>query len=85
MFIGIGVGLSQAGNPSWVIVLGVFAGVAVAIAELLVVRLDSTSVRSSTDLGGRWGFDPDDAMIVFPLPCFRVGENRCSCWPLLAV
>ena len=67
VFIGIGVGLSQAGNPSWVIVLGVFAGVAVAIAELLVMRLDSVGVRSSADLGGRWGFDPDDGMFVVPV------------------
>ena len=70
VFIGIGVGLSQAGNSSWVIVLGMLAGVAVAVAELLVMRLDSVGVRSSADLGGRWGFDPDDGMFVVPVAMF---------------
>jgi len=70
VFIGIGVGLSQAGHASWLIVLGVFAGIAVACAELLVMRLDSAGVRSSADLGGRWGFDPDDGMFVVPVAMF---------------
>ena len=70
VFIGIGVGLWQAGNSPWVVLLGVFAGIAVAIAELLVMRLDSASVRSSADLGGRWGFDPDDGMFVVPIAMF---------------
>ncbi|NKB20684.1 MAG: hypothetical protein GKS01_09305 [Alphaproteobacteria bacterium] len=70
VFLGIGVGLSQMGHPSWVVALGVFAGVAVAIAELLVMRLDSAGVRSSADLGGRWGFDPDDGMFVVPIAMF---------------
>jgi archaetidylinositol phosphate synthase len=68
--IGIGVGLSQAGHASWLIVLGVFAGIAVACAELLVMCLDSAGVRSSADLGGRWGFDPDDGMFVVPVAMF---------------
>jgi archaetidylinositol phosphate synthase len=70
VFIGIGIGLSQAGHPSWMVVLGVFAGIAVAIAELLVMRLDSAGVRSSADLGGRWGLDPDDGMFVVPVAMF---------------
>ena len=70
VFVGIGFGLLQAGNPSWVVFLGVFAGIAVAIAELLVMRLDSSGVRSSAELDGRWGVDPDDGMFVVPIAMF---------------
>lgn len=65
--------------------LGVFAGVVVAIAELLVVRQDFAGIQSSADLGGRWGFDPDDGMIVIPVAMFFSWGNRCSYRPPLAV
>ncbi|MBK17852.1 MAG: CDP-alcohol phosphatidyltransferase [Rhodospirillaceae bacterium] len=67
VFIGIGIGLSLSGSSGWMIVLGFIFGVLVAVAEILVMRLDSTGVRSSADLGGKWGFDPDDGMFVVPI------------------
>lgn len=48
----------------------VFAGIVVATAELMVMRLDSAGVHSSAELGGRWGIDPDDGMFVVPIAMF---------------
>ena len=67
VFIGIGLGLAGSFPAGWGLALGLIAGIAVAAAEGLVVYLDTTSLQKSSDLGGRWGIDPDDAMFLVPL------------------
>lgn len=67
VFLGIGLGLRSSALAEWAVPLGLLAGLAVALSELLVIRLDATGVRKSSDLGGRWGFDPDDGLFLVPL------------------
>lgn len=67
VFIGIGIGLAGSFPGGWGLGLGLIAGIAVAAAEGLVVYLDRTRLQKSSDLGGRWGLDPDDAMFLVPL------------------
>ncbi len=67
VFLGIGLGLRSSALGGWAVALGLLAGLAVALSELLVLRLDATGVRKSSDLGGRWGFDPDDGLFLVPL------------------
>jgi phosphatidylglycerophosphate synthase len=67
VFLGIGLGLRASALADWAVTLGLFAGLAVALSELLVMRLDATGVRKSSELGGRWGFDPDDGLFLVPL------------------
>lgn len=67
VFIGIGIGLAGSFPEGWGLALGLAAGIAVAAAEGLVVYLDTASLQKSSDLGGRWGIDPDDVMFLVPL------------------
>lgn len=67
VFVGIGAGLAQGALGNVALALAAVAGIAVLAAEILVMRLDRNGVRSTADLGGRWGFDPDDAMFLIPL------------------
>lgn len=66
VFVGIGFGLGTAALGGWAPVLGLVAGAAVALAEWLVVRLDAMG-ESSAQIGGYWGFDPDDAILAVPV------------------
>jgi archaetidylinositol phosphate synthase len=67
VFVGIGVGLAHGPLGGVALVLAAVAGAAIMLAEILVMRLDQAGVRSSAELGGRWGFDPDDAMFLVPV------------------
>jgi archaetidylinositol phosphate synthase len=67
IFIGIGVGLTNSVLGHWAIVLGLFTGTAAFVSELLLMRLDTLKLQSTAQLGGRWGFDPDDAMFLVPV------------------
>ena len=67
VFVGIGFGLRESALGDWAVALGLVAGLGVALSELLVIRLDRTGVRRSSELGGRWGFDPDDGLFLVPL------------------
>lgn len=68
-FIGIGIGLSQAGGLFGPIALplGIVAGLATAFAEILVIRMDALGIQPTQELGGVRGFDPDDAMVIVPV------------------
>jgi phosphatidylglycerophosphate synthase len=68
-FIGIGIGLSQAGGVFGPVALplGIVAGLAAAFAEILVIRMDALGIHPTHELGGVRGFDPDDAMVIVPV------------------
>lgn len=72
VFVGIGLGLRDAGLAGWAMPLGLLAGSAVVLCELLVIRLDTTGIRKSSELGGRWGVDPDDGLFLVP-PAMALG------------
>ena len=67
VFIGIGIGLVDSVLGHWAIALGLVAGAAAIAGELLVMRLDSLGLQDTAALGGWWGFDPDDGMILVPI------------------
>lgn len=67
VFIGIGIGLASGMSAGTGLALGLTAGVSVAVAEGLVLYLDSAALQKSSELGGRWGIDPDDAMFLVPI------------------
>lgn len=67
IFVGIGLGLPAAALNGWGLELGIIAGIAVVAAELLVMRLDATGQQKTSDMGGFWGFDADDAMFLVPV------------------
>lgn len=76
-FVGIGVGLVAGGwwNP----VLGIVAGVAVAGALVLVLRVERERGHRAGELRGAWGFDPDDAMVVVPV-AMALGAAETLLW-----
>jgi phosphatidylglycerophosphate synthase len=76
VFVGIGAGLAHGAFGHLALALGIIAGVSFLLAEFLLMRLDRNGVKSTANLGGRWGFDPDDAMFLVPLVlAFGWGET----------
>lgn len=67
VFIGIGIGLSDSVLGLWAIALGLLTGAAAIIGEILLMRLDTLGLQNTAQLGGRWGFDPDDGMFLVPI------------------
>jgi archaetidylinositol phosphate synthase len=67
VFVGIGAGVASEFAAGLGLVLGITAGASVAVAECLVLYLDSAALQKSSELGGRWGIDPDDAMFLVPI------------------
>ena len=67
VFVGIGVGLVGSILGAWSILLGVLAGVAAVVGEMLLMRLETLGHISAAKIGGYWGFDPDDGMFAVPL------------------
>lgn len=67
VFVGIGIGLNETILGMWSLPLGILAAVAVVLGELFLMRLDSLKLVRTGDIGGYWGFDPDDGMFVVPL------------------
>lgn len=69
VFVGIGIGVARAGGAfaEAALVLGIVAGLAVALAEVVVLRMDVVGTLSTAEVGGFYGFDADDAMIVVPI------------------
>ena len=47
--------------------MGLLTGAAAIAGELLVMRLDTLGLQDTAQLGGWWGFDPDDGMFLVPL------------------
>jgi phosphatidylglycerophosphate synthase len=67
VFIGIGIGLMDSVLGLWALALGLVSGAAAMAGELLVMRLDTLGLQNTAQLGGWWGFDPDDGMFLVPL------------------
>jgi phosphatidylglycerophosphate synthase len=67
VFIGIGIGLMGGVLGPWALALGLLTGAAAIAGELLVMRLDTLGLHDTAQLGGWWGFDPDDGMFLVPL------------------
>ena len=67
VFIGIGIGLADSVLGLWALALGLVTGAAAVGGELLLMRLDTLGLQNTAQIGGRWGFDPDDGMFLVPL------------------
>jgi len=50
----------------WGLPLGLLAGVSVAGVLLIVMRMEEVKGARAAELGGRAGFDPDDAVLLIP-------------------
>jgi len=67
IFVGLGVGLSHGAYGLGAVVMGVTAGVAVAVILGMVIRIERLEGARAAEIGGVAGFDPDDAMALVPL------------------
>ncbi|MFZ5556188.1 MAG: CDP-alcohol phosphatidyltransferase family protein [Pseudomonadota bacterium] len=65
VFVGLGAGLGDGTLGGWALLMGVLAGSAVAIAFILVWRLEAAAGAAAAAASG--AVDPDDAMIVVPV------------------
>lgn len=67
IFVGLGIGLRESGFGLWAIPLGILAGCAVATILMLVIRIERLQGARAAEIGGIFGFDPDDAMLFVPV------------------
>jgi len=67
IFVGLGIGLRDADGLVWAIPMGLLAGISVATILLLVIRIERLQGARAAELGGIFGFDPDDAMLAVPI------------------
>lgn len=67
IFIGLGIGLRFGEYGLWAIPMGLLAGAAVATILLLVIRIENLQGARAAEIGGIFGFDPDDAMLAIPV------------------
>ncbi len=67
IFVGLGIGLRAGEFGLWAIPMGMLAGAAVATILMLVIRIESLQGARAAEIGGVFGFDPDDAMLAIPL------------------
>ncbi len=67
IFIGLGIGLRFGGYGLLAIPMGLLAGAAVATILLLVIRIENLKGARAAEIGGIFGFDPDDAMLAIPI------------------
>lgn len=67
IFIGLGIGLRFSEFGLWSILMGVIAGGAVATILMLVIRIENLQGARAAEIGGIFGFDPDDAMLLIPI------------------
>ena len=63
-FVSVGMGLRHGWLGGWAIGLGLTAGVSFIIGNVLSERLEELSGPDARAYGGRWGFDPDDALYL---------------------
>lgn len=80
LFAGIGYGLPAEALGGYGLLAGLVAGAAVVLAELLVMQVHETGIKDTSDLGGFYGFDPDDGMFLVPV-ALALGWDA----PLIAV
>jgi archaetidylinositol phosphate synthase len=67
IFVGLGIGLSRGDFGMSAVVMGVTAGVAVALILAMVIRVENLGGARAAELEGTGGFDPDDAMLIVPV------------------
>jgi len=67
IFVGLGIGLRESGFGLWAIPMGALAGGAVATILMLVIRIENLQGARAAEIGGIFGFDPDDAMLTIPV------------------
>ncbi|WNJ98772.1 CDP-alcohol phosphatidyltransferase family protein [Thalassospiraceae bacterium LMO-JJ14] len=67
IFVGLGIGLRESGFGLWAIPMGILAGGAVATILMLVIRIERLQGARAAEIGGIFGFDPDDAMLFVPI------------------
>lgn len=67
VFAGLGIGLVESHLGLWALLLGLITGVAAIAGEMVVMRLDALDLQNTAQLGGWWGFDPDDGMFLVPI------------------
>jgi phosphatidylglycerophosphate synthase len=67
IFVGLGIGLRDGGYELWAIPMGLLAGGAVATILMLVIRIENLQGARAAEIGGVFGFDPDDAMLAVPI------------------
>ena len=67
IFVGLGIGLSRGDFGMSAVVMGVTAGVAVALILAMVIRGENLGGARAAELEGTGGFDPDDAMLIVPV------------------
>ena len=67
IFFGVGWGLRGGDLGHWGALLGLVAGVAVALILLLTLRLEALDGARAGELASAAGFDPDDAILFVPL------------------
>jgi phosphatidylglycerophosphate synthase len=67
VFLGIGIGLLDSALGLWAVALGFVTGAAAISGELLLMRMDTLGLQNTAQLGGWWGFDPDDGMFLVPI------------------
>lgn len=66
-FVGLGIGMTVGPLGSWAALLGLVAGLAVALILWLIFRLESQGGERAGEVGGTAGFDPDDGMLAVPV------------------
>ncbi|MBO6521908.1 MAG: CDP-alcohol phosphatidyltransferase family protein [Rhodospirillales bacterium] len=67
IFVGLGIGLRASEFGLWSIPMGILAGAAVATILMLVIRIEGLQGARAAEIGGIFGFDPDDAMLAIPI------------------
>jgi phosphatidylglycerophosphate synthase len=67
VFLGLGIGLMESVLGVWAVALGLVTGSAAIAGELLLMRMDTLGLQDTAQMGGWWGFDPDDGMFLVPL------------------
>jgi phosphatidylglycerophosphate synthase len=67
LFVGIGLGLRDTMLGEWSILMGMVAGVAVAAAFAITLRIEALKGARAAELPPVAGFDADDAILLVPI------------------
>lgn len=67
VFVGLGVGLYGSPLGLWAPLMGLVAGVSVALILMMVMRMEDLKGARAGEIGSLGGFDPDDAILFVPL------------------
>ena len=66
-FVGLGYGLRGGAFGAWAPLMGLLAGIAIAVILLIVLRVEARRGPRAGELTSRGGFDADDALLVLPV------------------